>query len=144
MTLVRTQSRPRMFDLMSSNMFRNMDRMFEEVNRATESLSYPADLFETDDKLTLELAVPGLRAEDIDISVEDRQLTVSGRTELSEGEERRYWLQGIPRGEFSRSLRLPRSVDVENISANVQDGILRLTMPKAAEAQVRKIEVQAS
>lgn len=145
MTLVRTQTRPQRMVNFNSNLFRDMDRMFSEVTSAANS--YPADLYETDDKLVLELSVPGLRAEDLDISVEDGQLTVSGKAlseHKEEGEERRYWLQSIARSEFSRSLKLPKSVDVENISAQVQNGILHLTMPKAAEAQVRKIEIQAS
>lgn len=95
-------------------------------------------------ELELELSVPGLRAEDLDISVEDAQLTVSGKAleeNKGEGEERRYWLQGISR---SFSLNLPKNVDVDNISANVQNGILILTIPKTAEAQAKKIEIQAA
>lgn len=145
MALVRMQSRPtRMFDLMSSPV-RDFDRLFSELaTPLTAQSAYAADLYETEDKLVLEMVVPGLTAKQLDISVEDGQLIVKGSAveeTKDQNEERRYWLQSISRNEFSRSLKLPKSVDVDAIHADVQDGILTLTMPKAAEAKVRKIEI---
>lgn len=153
MALVRMHTRPtRMFDLMNSPV-RDFDRLFSEfAGPLGARTDYAADLYETDDKLVLEMAVPGLTADDLEISVEDGQLIVKGNAlgtnqegdaevEGEPREARRYWLQTISRSEFSRSLKLPKSINVEAINAQVQDGILVLTMPKVAEAQVRKIEI---
>ena len=61
--------------------------------------------------------------------------------EVTEGDERRYWLRSMPRGTFTRNVRLPASVATDDIKANVSNGVLRLHMPKVAEAKVRRIEV---
>jgi HSP20 family protein len=58
-----------------------------------------------------------------------------------EGEDRRYWLQNIPHGQFSRTITLPVTVEVDNIEARVHDGLLVLTMPKVAEARARRIAI---
>lgn len=115
-----------------------------------EGAPYPIDLYETDDSVVLEMAVPGLRPEQLDISIEGRQLTIHGvlpdgdSEESGEREEaeRRYWVRSIPRGEFQRTVTVPAGVDQEKIEAHVQQGLLTLTMPKATEAKARKINIQ--
>jgi HSP20 family protein len=106
------------------------------------SNSYPADLYETGDNVVLEMAVPGVQVQDLDVSIEGRQLTISGTfPNFSENEERRYWLQTIPRGQFSRTVSLPAGVDVDSVDARVHEGLLTLTLPKAVSARSRKIEI---
>lgn len=129
------------------NPFGEVERFFNEM--ASPLLTqggfngYPADLYETDEHIVLEMAVPGVRAEDLDISLEGRQLSVQGKLpQFAEGEERRYWLQGIPRGEFSRTVSLPATVVIDDVQARVNDGLLTLHMPKVAEAKTRKIEIK--
>jgi len=127
--------------------FDEFDRMLEEFGgspfqRGGEWVSYPIDLYETDSDLVLEMAVPGLRAEDLDISIEGRQLSIRGKLPEAGEEERRYWLQGIPRGDMSRTVKLPAAVEVDRIEAHVADGMLRLSMPKLAEAKVHKIAIR--
>ena len=147
MALVRMQTRPQSnFGLMNGSFFRDFDRLFSDFAgpSAASTVSYAADLYETDDALVLEMAVPGFTGEDLDISLEDRILKISGhvnREQNVDNKERRYWMQSIHRNEFNRSLRLPKNVDVNAISASVTDGILHLIMPKAAEAKVKKIEI---
>ncbi len=134
---------------LSNNLFNDFDRLFSDLasrnSVANESLSYPADLYETDNHIVLEMAVPGLTAENLDISVEDRNLVIKGKfaeEKSEENQDRRYWMQSVSRSEFSRSLKLARTVDVDNIAATVENGMLKLEMPKVAEAKVRKIEIQ--
>lgn len=127
----------------------DFDRLWNEVsstlfNRADAFVNYPVDLYETDRDLVLELAVPGIRAEALDISIEDRQLTIRGSYPAANDEGRRYWLQTIPRGEFRRSFSLPVAVVADEIRARVENGLLILTMPKVAEARARKIAIQAA
>jgi HSP20 family protein len=124
-----------------------IDRIFEDVGAnafdRTSGVAYPMDLFETDEELVLELAIPGLEADDLDISVEGRQLTVRATLpNVPDGEKRRYWLQTIPRGAFTRAVRLPSGVDTEQIKAHVHFGMLELRMPKVAEAKVRKVAIE--
>ncbi|MBX3143982.1 MAG: Hsp20/alpha crystallin family protein [Trueperaceae bacterium] len=111
---------------------------------ARRSNGHGIDLYETVEGLVLEMAVPGVKAEQIDVSIEGRQLTVRGASEhvtQEAAQERRYWLQGITRGEFVRTIAVPSGVKADDISATVTDGILRVVMPKAPEAVARKIAV---
>lgn len=143
MALVRTQGfvsgTPVVRRSLADELFGGFERLFEDVTR-TDGLSM--DFYEVDDALMLELAVPGATAGNVDVSVEGRQLTV--RAELPsppEGEQRRYWLRSMPHGATTRTVRLPLGVDLENIEARVQNGVLTLRMHKAPEAKVRKLEI---
>jgi len=152
MAIVRAQNaRPVLtqgWDLSSTaGMFKEFDQLFEQLaapafGTAGWANSYPADLYEAGDNVVLEMAVPGVQVPDLDVSIEGRQLTISGTLpNISDNEERRYWLQTIPRGQFSRTVSLPAGVDLDNIEARVQEGLLTLTMPKAASARARKIAI---
>jgi HSP20 family protein len=152
MAIVRAQNaRPvstRGWDLSSpGGLFEEFNQLFEQLGAPAfgsgqGSNSYPVDLFEAGDNVVLEMAVPGVRVQDLDVSIEGRQLTISGTLpNFSEKEERRYWLQTIPRGQFSRTVSLPAGVDLDNVEARVHEGLLTLTMPKAASARARKIEI---
>lgn len=128
------------------SVFDEFDRLFNQLATPTYSPSqwtqgYPIDLYETGEELVLDMAVPGIEIEDLDISIEGRDLTVKGSLPQYEGEDRRYWLQTIPRGEFRRSIKLPTEVDVESVSASVHNGLLRLSMPKMAQARARRIAI---
>ncbi len=142
MTLVRTRSIP----TRSRGLFNDFDRLFNDVNpqvfQRPAVSGAPVDLFETDEALVLQMAVPGLSGEDLDISVDGRNLSVRGTLpELAAEDGRRYWVQNLARGEFNRSLKLPTTVDADAIEARVAHGMLILTMPKMAEAKVRKIAI---
>ncbi len=126
---------------LADDLFEGFERLFDDAARG-EAQGLAMDFFENEEALVLELAVPGATASAIDVSVEGRQLTV--RAELPvvpEAEARRYWLRTLPRGAFSRTVRLPIGVDVDSIEARVQNGLLVLRMPKAPEAKVRKLEI---
>ena len=143
MTLVRNRT---MAVPAGRSLLDEFDRMFNEATQPRYGVDrdlggFPADLYETDEAMVLEMAVPGLTADDLDISVEERTLTLSAALPERETEGRRYWLQGVRRGELSRTLRLPRNVDTDAIQAVVRNGMLVLTMPKLAEAKVKKIAI---
>ncbi|ADH63935.1 MAG: Hsp20/alpha crystallin family protein [Deinococcota bacterium] len=127
-----------------SDLFNEFDRLWSEVassfGRWAES--YPVDLYETGEEVVLEMAVPGISKDDLDISLEGRQLTIRGNYNPAASEERRYWLQGIPRGAFSRTLTLPAGVEVDKVQATVHNGLLRISMPKTPEAKARRIAVK--
>jgi HSP20 family protein len=88
--------------------------------------------------------VPGVKADDLDISVEGRQLTIrASLPAVPEGEQRRYWLQAIPRGP-SPAPSACRRTSTWTAFGQRHDGMLTLRMAKVAEAKVRKIEIENS
>lgn len=140
----------RSWNLSSVNdFFHEFDRLWNEVTTSLGSAwpagVYPYDLYETGDSLVLEMAVPGLRKDDLEVRLEDNRLTIRGTYPEAQGsEERRYWSRGLPRGSFVQSLTLPASVEVDKIQATITDGLLRLTLPKVEQARVRKIAISAA
>ena len=122
-----------------------IDRMLDAADLMNGSVwAPPIDIVETGDALLIRMDVPGVRSEDIDIELDSNVLTISGertQSELAEGERR--VVSGRHFGAFQRSFPLPRTVDPNGISARLDDGVLTVCLEKAAEAQSRKIEVQA-
>lgn len=155
MTLVRMH-RPTPARPWSTHLIDEFDRAFGAFATPSagrsQGATHPVDLYETDDALVFEMAVPGFSHDDLDISVEGRQLTVrtvsaqdqDEDAEAASDEGRRYWLRNIARGEIGRTLRMPSNVDVDAIEARVAEGMLVVRMPKLDEAKVRKIEVVSS
>jgi HSP20 family protein len=100
------------------------------------------DLYESGDHLVAAVELPGMRKEDIDISLHDGTLTISGERK-SESNKNGETAQRTERyvGTFRRSIALPTRVDAGKVSATYQDGILRVTLPKAEEAKPKQIHV---
>lgn len=98
---------------------------------------------ESADELVLVAELPGMTATDIDLEIEDNVLTLRGEKEevREEGEETRYHIQERRYGRFSRQFTLPRTVSSEGITAEFEDGLLRVRMPKVAEARSRRITI---
>jgi len=100
------------------------------------------DLAEQDDSFVIEVDLPGVRPEDVDVTLDQNLLTVRGERKTSSvltnenvrRSERRY-------GSFLRTISLPAHVDAEGIQADFEDGVLHITVPKAEQAKPRKIKV---
>ena len=100
------------------------------------------DLFEREGKIVLRADVPGMKAEDIDVTVEGDSLTVSGkREEKSEVKEENYYCSERSTGEFSRTIRLPEGVSAESVEASYTDGVLEVTVPKPTQAETKSTKV---
>jgi HSP20 family molecular chaperone IbpA len=99
------------------------------------------DAYETEDRLTLVMEMPGVVRENLDVSLEDGVLTVEGRLDFSkyEGLEPVYTEYNV--GHYARSFSLSDKVDQDNIAAKIEDGVLTLTLPKAQAARPRRIAV---
>jgi HSP20 family protein len=99
------------------------------------------DLYQSNDNVTAVVELPGMRKEDIDISLHDGTLTISGESkrESSNGEKAERTERYI--GAFRRSIALPTRVDASKVSATYQDGILKVTLPKAEEFKPKQIQV---
>ena len=104
----------------------------------------PIDMYEKGDKLVITATIPGMKAEDVQITITGNTLQIKGefKSEREEEEgsmhfqERRY-------GAFQRSISLPRDVDTDKVEATSENGILRLEIPKTEEAMPKQIAVKA-
>ena len=101
----------------------------------------PADVWETEDALAVAMEVPGVAREAVQIELKDDVLRVEARVDAAkyEGLEPVYAEYGV--GHWARAFALPERVDRERIEARLEDGVLTLTLPKAAEARPRRIPV---
>jgi HSP20 family protein len=101
----------------------------------------PTDIFESDDVLTLVMEMPGVDREAVDVNVENDVLRVEGRLDFSkyEGMQPVYTEYNV--GHYRRSFSLSSKIDQDRISAQMQDGVLTLVLPKAEEAKPRRISV---
>lgn len=102
------------------------------------------DVKETRDSYVLAADLPGIREEDLDISLTGNQLVVSGKRECEEcAENEQYHLRERSYGRFSRSFSLPDGIDAEQVKAHLKEGVLTLTIGKKPEVQPRRIQVSA-
>jgi HSP20 family protein len=100
-----------------------------------------ADIYETDDSLTVLMEMPGVEKKDLSVSLEQGVLRVDGQIDFSkyEGMEPVYTEYNV--GHYARSFALSNKIDAEGISAQLEDGVLTLTLPKAREAHARRIAI---
>lgn len=129
-----------------------MDQLFEESfirprrdwSAPYEGEALAVDMYETDDEVVIKTAIPGVKAEDVDISVTDDLLTIQGETKAEEKVEKANYVRQERRyGAFARHLSLPSTVVAEQATADFEDGVLTLSLPKAEEAKPKTIKVKA-
>ena len=99
------------------------------------------DLYQTNDDIVALIELPGMRKEDIEISLHDGMLTISGerKDETPEGEKTARTERFV--GKFRRSISLPTRVDANKVNATYKDGLLTVTLPKAEEVKPKQIQV---
>jgi len=117
------------------------------THRSVRKARIPAvDVAETDTAYQVKAELPGIRKEDLDVTVDDGVLTI--KAEHNDNQEQTENGQLIRQersyGKFVRSLRLGANVDEETITAEYRDGVLSITLPKAKEVQPRKVEVSVA
>jgi HSP20 family protein len=104
----------------------------------------PVDVREDDESYQIAAAVPGLKAEEVEIQVLDDVVTLRLRPRAEETQEQVYLLREIGDGELERSFRLPVAVDAAKAEALVENGLLRLRLPKAETVRPKQITVKAA
>ena len=119
---------------------REVDRT-QESTTPTRAFMPSADIFETEDALTVVLEMPGVSKDNIDVSVENDILTVEGRIDFGKYEGLRPVYGEYNVGPFRRSFRLSSRIDQGKINAEMRDGVITLALPKAAEAKPRRITI---
>ncbi|HEY6339244.1 MAG TPA: Hsp20/alpha crystallin family protein [Candidatus Sulfotelmatobacter sp.] len=115
----------------------------QEESLTTSSFSPAVDVYEDEHQVTLKIEVPGIDEKDIDVRVENNTLTVHGERKI-EKEEKEENYRRVERhyGSFTRTFNLPTTVDSEKVSANYDKGVLKITLPKKAEAKPKQIKVK--
>ena len=136
--------------------FRDMRRMDEVMNRLrrghlryglgeTGKWAVPLDVVEEDDKIIVRATLPGVRPEDIDVTLENDVLTINAETQ-AETEDRKesYLVRERRAGKFHRTLRLPDTVDSEKVDTKYENGIVEITFPKAEAKRARRLGIKAA
>jgi len=127
-----------------------MNRLFRESygpegreeSLTTTSFAPPVDVYEDEHNVSLKIEVPGIDEKDIDVRIENNVLTVHGERKF-EKEEKEENFRRVERqyGSFTRTFTLPTTVDAEKVSAHYDKGILKIALPKKAEAKPKQIKV---
>lgn len=123
---------------------REIDRLFDDTfARDGGSFTPAVDIKENENEIRLDLELPGMKPEDVEITAENGVLTVRGekREERKEGEDNRYQVIERAYGTFIRTFQLPQGVDEDQIKAEFNNGVLSLHIPKAALPQPKRIEI---
>ena len=128
--------------LMRTDPFRDLDRLTQQVLGTTaRPAAMPMDAYRDADTFVVELDLPGVDPESIDLGVERNVLTVHAERHSTSGEDVELLLAERPRGAFSRQLFLGETLDTERIDAAYDAGVLTLRIPVAEHAKPRKIAI---
>jgi HSP20 family protein len=126
--------------------FENFLRPVRWIEEAAGNLAFPLDVAERNDEFVITAELPGVKKQDIDVTLENGVLTIAAETKVEQADkdgerivrqERRY-------GKYVRSLRLGTQIDERKINAQYKDGVLQLTLPKAEEVKPKKITVDVA
>ncbi len=142
MTLLR-YNRPNR-DLFSKNFSDIMDEFFNDVVSQRNNSFVPGiNISETDEHFEVTVELPGMSKEDIDVSLDNGRLAISGERKFEDKEEGKTYHRVETRyGSFNRSFQLPDNVDEESINATYENGLLNITIDKSRDKVKKQIEIQ--
>lgn len=132
--------------------FNNINQLFNRHARYTQSAhseskagnwSPLVDIYEAEDKFMVRAELPGVDKQAVSVSIDENVLTIKGTKKFVDAKDGEQWKRVETQyGEFSRSFTLPEEVDVDNVSAAYQDGVLELGIPKIEPAKPKMIDVK--
>jgi len=159
--MVKQDSNELSFSSQMLSRLEDMERRFEQMfssnwlkqiwnNNKEDSLPMPfegrtpkVDIIDRDNDVVLKAEWPGVKKEDVDVSLNDSYVTIKGSTHAERKEEKGdYYRSEISSGSFSRTMALPCEVDVDKCDASFKDGILELTMPKSAKSKKKSVKIK--
>jgi HSP20 family protein len=127
-----------------------MDRLFDDtlfrplVGSREDTFAMPLDIYTTQDALVVEAALPGVKPEDVDVTILGDTLTLTAASSSEETHEQGgYHVREVRRGRFSRAVSLPSGLRTDAASATFEHGMLKLAFPKAEQVKPRQIPVMA-
>ncbi len=138
--------------------FREMMALEERLNRlfqqgigpvrdqeSLQAWAPPVDIYETEKEIVLKADLPDVKAEDVDIRLENNVLTLRGERRFEKDvKEENYYRVERQYGSFSRTFSLPGTVDADKIDARYENGVLHVTLPKREEARPKQIRIKAA
>lgn len=149
MALVRWTPRTDVWDPFASlaEIQDEMNRLFNSSLRRSgrggdSQFLAPCDIYEEKDKLVVRLDLPGLRKEDVSVTLQEGMLTIKGERKTQAPKDATFYVQERVSGTFLRQIQLPVAVDAGKIDAHFRDGVLEVTLPKSEEAKPKQIEVK--
>jgi HSP20 family protein len=122
---------------------RMLRQMFDENFEQERNVYFPVDVKMDDTTFEISAILPGVSHEDINITIENEVVTITGEFKNTRDDEATYYLTERPFGNFKRTLNLNVALNSEKAEAELKDGILTLRVPKAAEAMPRSIKVKS-
>jgi len=147
MSMIRWQPLPELISLRQA-----MDRLFEDsfvtpsriLSTISPGMATPIDMYQTDNEVIVKAATPGVKPEEVDITITGDTLTIKGEIKAEEKVKREdYIYQEHRYGTFSRSVTLPSGLNTDKAKADFDNGILTLTIPKSEEIKPKQIKVKA-
>ena len=137
-----------------TNVHERLNRLFDEAHAgygrrysrgpSEEAWKPPVNVYETDESIVLELELPGLERDEIQMEVDDGALTIKGERKAGLGGEERQLRVERNYGAFERAFALPTTVDADAVRASLRNGLLQVVLPKRPEAAKRSIAVESS
>jgi HSP20 family protein len=123
-----------------------IDRAFartHESGKAPENHGWtlPVDVFERDNNLIVRTALPGVKPEDVNVSIEENVLTISGETKEEITDHDKVFRREYRHGKFSRSLLLPENIDTAGVEASFDNGYVRITLPKVEPVKPEALKI---
>lgn len=131
-----------------------LERLADRMNRLFDGRSMlsgerewalPVDLIEDEQKITIKASVPGVEADDLDVSIDDNTLTIKGKTESETEQKNENWhMRERRHGSCFRSISLPDRVDKEKASVSLKNGVLTIEAPLSEAPKGRKLAVKSA
>ena len=121
-------------------------RNLPDMDGQQSMFEMPMDVCESQDAYEIEAAIPGMKKEDVEITLDDNILTIRGETKEEreeKGKGKKYHMRELRAGAFVRSIMLPGTVDANKIEAHYDNGILKLRLPKTEESKPKHIQIQS-
>ena len=113
------------------------------IQGAVRHWTVPLDVVDEGDDVVVRASIPGVKSEDIDVTVEDGLLTIKGGAEVEEeGRNGRYLIRERRSGRYSRTLRLSDAVDADSAASRYEDGVLSVTFSKVEAKKARRLEIK--
>ena len=123
--------------------FAEMEAMIRKMTGMRGGFTPAMDVYETEDAVVVEAPLVGIKPEDVEINIENGVLSVRGESKKEhEVDDKNYYRKEIRSGSFHRRVALPNTVKEDEVSAEYEDGILKITAPKAAEPEKKRITVE--
>lgn len=129
--------------------FSDIDRFFEDFaippmsSMSKMGFDLAVDVYDDKENIIAEMNLPGIDPAKVNVSVEDNHLRITGaREEEKEEKKKNYYSKEIRRGSFERTVRLPERVEKDKVKAMYENGVLKVTLPKAKPMDATKIEIE--